>query len=415
MSTHVGMQSLAVSVPDRVVTNEHWRRCQPQLVAEAENRIWMWKKPLKWDEGGSVAFNREMEPFLSDPFRGAIQRRLLPKGGTSLELEADAARKAMDAAGVTAKDIDLMLLTSFLPDCHGIGGSAFLARELGLEGAAWNMESACSSANLAFITAANLIKAGQYKRALVVTSCTYSRVAEESDPISWTVGDAATAIVVGEVEADRGFLGAHSIHSGNTCGAVEYILDINDQGQAYHRMRTGKSAGKLLRETSEPNLKACTEKALDRAGLGIKDIDFAVFNTPLAWYASFCARALGIDKSRTINMHPIYNNVGPCLTFTNLFHAAHWHLKPGDNVLLYSVGSVSSCAAVVIRWGDVALGSIPEGASLEDFESLTRDYPQALDDVVANSAGEAERSTPDASTPDPSTPEGPNDSKEAVA
>lgn len=385
MLKDVGMLSLAISVPDRVVTNEHWRRTQPELVAEAEKRIWMWKKPLKWDEGGSIAFNREMEPFLSDPFRGAIQRRLLPKGGTALELEADAARKALDAAGLTADDIDVMLLTSFLPDCNGIGGSAFLARELGLKGAAWNMESACSSANLAFLTAANLIKAGQYQRALIVTSCTYSRVSDDSDPISWTVGDAATAVVVGEVEAGRGFLGAHSIHSGNTCGAVEYILDIDDRGNPFHRMRTGKSAGKLLRETSEPNLKACTEVALKKAGKTIDDIDFAVFNTPLAWYASFCARALGIDKSKTINMHPVYNNVGPCLTFTNLFHAAHWHLKPDDTVLLYSVGSVSSCAAVVMRWGDVALGEIPVGASREDFEAITRDYPKTVEEKDAAS------------------------------
>ena len=379
MSKSVGMQALAISVPDRVVTNEHWRRTQPQLVAEAEKRIWMWKKPANWDEGGSVAFNREMEPFLGDPFRGAIQRRLMPKGGNALDMEADAARQAMAAAGVDASDVDLMLLTSFLPDVHGIGGSAFLARELGLQGAAWNMESACSSANLAFMTAANLIKAGQFQRALVVTSCSYSRVTDDTDPISWTVGDAATAVLVGEVEEDRGFLSAHSIHSGNTCGAVEYILDIDDRGRPFHRMRTGKSAGKLLRETSEPNLRKCTDEALRRAGLTVDDIDFAVFNTPLAWYATFCARAIGLPREKTINMHPIYNNVGPCLSFTNLFHAAHWHLKPDDNVLLYSVGSVSSCAAVVMKWGDIALGEIPAGASREDYEAVTKDYPRPLD------------------------------------
>ncbi|MEO1088386.1 MAG: beta-ketoacyl synthase N-terminal-like domain-containing protein, partial [Acidobacteriota bacterium] len=250
----VGMQGLAVSVPDRVVTNDHWRQNQPKLVSEAEKRIWMWKKPANWDEGGSVAFNREMEPFLDDPFRGARERRLMEPGGTALALEADAARKAMDAAGVGPEDIDLLLLTSFLPDIHGIGGSAYLARELGVKCAAWNMESACSSANLAFLTATQMIRTGQFQRALVVTSCTYSRVTVDSDPISWTVGDGATAVVVGHVEEGRGFLGAHSIHSGNTCGAVEYYLDVDDDGNAHHRMRTGKLAGKLLRETSEPNL-----------------------------------------------------------------------------------------------------------------------------------------------------------------
>ncbi|MEM8995811.1 MAG: 3-oxoacyl-[acyl-carrier-protein] synthase III C-terminal domain-containing protein [Acidobacteriota bacterium] len=375
----VGMQSLAVSVPDRVVTNEHWRQNQPKLVSEAEKRIWMWKKPANWDEGGSIAFNREMEPFLDDPFRGARERRLLEPGGTALSLEADASRKAMEAAGVGPEDIDLLLLTSFLPDIHGIGGSAYLARELGAKGAAWNMESACSSANLAFLTATQMIRAGQFKRALVVTSCTYSRVTVDSDPISWTVGDGATAAVVGHVEEGRGFLGAHSIHSGNTCGAVEYYLDVDEDGNASHRMRTGKLAGKLLRETSEPNLKACVSNALDQAGLGVDDIDFAVFNTPLAWYAPFCARALGIDREKTINLYPFYNNVGPCLTFTNLFHAAHWNLKPDDNVLFYSVGSVSSCAAIIVRWGDIGLGPIPEGISKEAYDEVMRTFPRPVE------------------------------------
>ncbi|MEM6794628.1 MAG: beta-ketoacyl synthase N-terminal-like domain-containing protein [Acidobacteriota bacterium] len=375
----VGMQALAVSVPDRVVTNDHWRTTQSKLVEEAEKRIWMWKKPANWDEGGSVAFNREMEPFLGDPFRGAQQRRLMPEGGTSLELEVDAANKAMEAAGVSADDIDLLLLTSFLPDSIGIGGSAFLARALGLKGAAWNMESACSSANLAFLTATQLIRAGQFRRALVVTSCTYSRVVDDANPISWTVGDAATAVVVGEVPAGEGFLGAHTMHSGNTCGAVEYYLDVDEEKNAFHRMRTGKLAGKLLRETSEPNLKRCVGHALEQAGLGIEDLDFAVFNTPLAWYAPFCARALGIDREKTINLYPFYNNVGPCLTFTNLFHAGSWHLKPGDNVLLYSVGSVSSCAAIVMKWGDVQLGQAPAGITREAYEEVMATFPRPLE------------------------------------
>ncbi|MEM8934396.1 MAG: 3-oxoacyl-ACP synthase, partial [Acidobacteriota bacterium] len=212
------------------------------------------------------------------------------------------------------------------------------------------------------------------------------RVVVDDDPISWTVGDGATAMVVGEVPDGQGFLGAHSIHSGNTCGAVEYFLDLGADGTPFHRMRTGKLAGKLLRETSRPHLEKCAQGALDQAGLTIDDIDFGVFNTPLAWYAAFCARTLGMRRDQTINMHPIYNNVGPCLSFTNLFHAAHWNLSADDNVLLYSVGSVSSCAANVVRWGDVALGPIPEGASKERYDEVLQLVPKVVDDPAAEEA-----------------------------
>ncbi|MCG8461253.1 MAG: hypothetical protein MI919_33620, partial [Holophagales bacterium] len=347
----VDVEALAISVPERIVTNEHWRKTQGRLVREAEKRIWMWKRPLGWSDRRPSAFDLEMEPFLDDPFRGSVQRRLLAPGGTALELEADAARKALDAAGLPISEVDLLLVTSFLPDRHGIGGAAFLAQELGHAGAAWNLESACSSANLSLLTAAGLIRSGQFRRALLVSSCTYSRAVREQDPISWTIGDAAGAMILCRAEAGHGYLGGHTVHTGNTCGAVRYLLDIDDDGVPYPRMQTGRAAGKLLRESSEPNLRTCVSSALAQADLELADLDFAVFNTPLAWYAYFCARVLGMPRSKTINMHPIYNNVGPCLTLVNLFHAAHWHLGEGDRVLLYSVGSVSSCAATVLRWG----------------------------------------------------------------
>lgn len=366
-----GMISLAISVPDRVVTNDDWRARQPQLIADAEKRIWMWKKGDAPKETQDP-FHLEMAPYLDDPFRGTVQRRLLPDGAPALGMEADAARQALQAAGLGPKDIDLLICTSFLPDHHGIGGAAYLARELGLERAAWNLESACSSALIAFQTAANLVRAGQHDRVLVVCSCTYSRAADETDPVAWGVGDAAVAFVVGPVAADLGFLGGHAIHSGATCGAIEYRIELDQALNPVYRMRTDPTISKKLKDTAAPFLETCVSAALERAGLRVEDLDFCVFNTPLAWYSAFCARVIGAPLDKTINMYPAYANIGPALWGTNLLHAAHWHLKPGDLVLLYSVGSVSSAAAAVVRWGDVKLGALPAGLSQAEHAELLR-------------------------------------------
>ena len=369
----VGLRALAVSAPEQILGNEHWRQGHPDLVARAEERIWMWKppqRPEEWSEG-SERFNRAMAPYVHDPFRGARQRRRLPAGGTALDLELAAARDALDAAGVPARDVDLLICTSFLPDAAGIGGAAFLARDLGLTGAAWNLETACSSALVGLRTACGLIRAGQHRTALVVTSCTYSRVAPDDDPISWGVGDAATAMLVGAVGPDEGLLGGASVHSAETCGAVAYEVEVDPSDGPRHRLHVGRDGARLLRETSEPYLLRCTQHALDEAGLVLDDIDFFVFNTPLAWYASFCAETLGIDAARTLSVYPLYANVGPALTGVNLFHAAAWdRIRRGDRVLVYSVGSVSSCAAVVLGWGGVALGPAPFGATEAALEAL---------------------------------------------
>ena len=369
MLSAIGLQALAVHVPDQIVTNDHWRRNHPELVADAEQRNHAWSRPTQGFTGSEI-FDRAMAPYLDDPFRGIRERRRLAAGDTALDLEAAAARSALEAAGLGIEDIDLLICSSFQPDAHGIGGATFLARELGLRGAAWNLESACSSTLVAFQTACGQIAAGLHRRALVVTSCTYSRVTEDDDPLSWALGDAATAMVVGPVAEGRGLLGSHVIHSGETCGAVRYDLE-NDVVQGPRlRLRTGKQASRLLRETSEAYLRECTSQALDRAGIRVSDLDYCIFSTPLAWYSSFCAQVIGIDRRKTLSVYPLYGNVGPSLLGLNLFHAGHHRLRTDQLVLLYSVGSVSSCGAVVMRWGDVSLGALPMGFVPSELEAL---------------------------------------------
>lgn len=381
-----GILSLAVSVPDRILTNDHWREHHPEIVAQAEERIWMWKTPKDWSEG-SQAFNIEMAPYIRDPFRGARQRRWIQSGGSALELEADAARQALDGAGLGPDDVDLLIGTSFVPDVHlygsSIGGATPLARELGLRGAAWNLETACSSMLVAFQTACALIRAGQYRRILLVVSTVYSGLTIESDPISWGVGDAAVAMVVAPVPEGVGHLGSHSVNSSATYGAVITDIEFDEQMKPRFRLRTGKSAARLLRETSEGYLRECTSAAMRQAGVELSDIRFCIFNTPLAWYARFCARALGVEASRTLSVYPLYANVGPVLPGLNLLYAARWgKIQEGDLVLLYSVGSISSCCAVVVRWGKVALGALPEGATLELLETLEAEARQVEEEAA---------------------------------
>jgi len=93
----------------------------------------------------------------------------------------------------------------------------------------------------------------------------------------------------------------------------------------------------------------------------LDDIDFFVFHTPTAWFADFAVSALGIERDRTVCTYARFANVGPALTTTNLHEAAATgRLRPGDRVLVFGPGSASSSAAVVLRWGEVALSAGPD-------------------------------------------------------
>src|SRR5262249_32295243 len=137
------IHAIAVALPSLNRTNEYWRRNHPEMVADASNRplarIFSEKAGSPRDDARALA----MQPLAKDPFRGAVGRRWLADGETSLGLELEAARSALSAARLTPADIDLAIVSSFQPDQPGVGNAAFLAKELSLGGAAWNLETAC--------------------------------------------------------------------------------------------------------------------------------------------------------------------------------------------------------------------------------------------------------------------------------
>src|SRR5579863_10255450 len=143
MTSAVGIRSLAVSFPSTVRTNGYWQRKYPGLVDNAEKlglaRLWKLR-----DREPASTFEDVMLPYLSDPFRGTVQRRRLGPGETALSLELRASRQALAAASIEPADIDCLMVGSFMPDQFPVGNSAFLSRELNYHGAAWNFESACN-------------------------------------------------------------------------------------------------------------------------------------------------------------------------------------------------------------------------------------------------------------------------------
>lgn len=351
---------MAVAFPDAIRTNAYWRNRHPDLVASAEqhNLAQVWSTKDSTPE--SFEFDEEMIPYAKDPFRGTEERRISAPGQMPSELEIRAARDVMAAAGVGPDDIGLMIVGSFLPDRVGNGNAPFVARDLGLKGAAWNIESACATTLPALESAHALVQCGVYERVLVVVSCTYSRVTNPADSLSWFLGDGAGAWLVGELSGDQGILGMHIAHTGETCGAAWFEPTMSPEGEFKAMMRSARHTGRLFRDLAKPTLLRACHGAAERAGVRIEDIDHFVFNTPTAWYAKFGARCLGVDPARAVDYYRFFGNIGPALPTTGLFHAAHeGRLSPGDLVLVYCIGSVSSAGAVVMRWGDAKLGPPP--------------------------------------------------------
>ena len=365
----VGIRSLAVSLPNIKRTNDYYIEKYPDLIAQADQK----NLAKVFSFAGSIPsndFDLEMKHYLSDPFRGAVERRLLGSGESSLTLEYDAAKDALAAAKLSSDDVDLMLVASIWPEQVGFGNAAFLAQQLGLKGAAWNLDAACGVTPVALQTACALVRGGEYNNVLVVVSCTYSRFFNENDTISWFLGDGAGAFVVSSLELNQGILGTKTIHTAVLADTILPQLTQDKHGNPKLCMQIGQGANKLFRETATDLLSICCEGAASAADVTLKQIDFFLFNTATAWFSRFCTRVLGIDPKRTINLYPQYANVGPVLTVANMYHAAQMgKIRENDLVLIYGFGAAGAASASVMRWGKVALGSDP----LKKYDSTEKD------------------------------------------
>lgn len=360
MTSHsVGIRSLAVSFPSLIRTNDYWFKKDPLAVPARPKRVRHKTSQSTSNDDGTEIWSQAVAPYLDDPFRGNVERRVLSQTESSHTLECQAAQEALKAANLQPEAVDLAIVTSLFSKPTGLGNATSLAQHLNLSCPAWNLESTCSSALVALQTASALVQTGEYRNVLVMVSQMGSKTVDDEDTLSWSMGDGAGAFVVGLLKPNQGVLATKIISATATDGAYSHELVTDAQGVPWMRTRTGENAS-MLAETAVDFVRTCCEGAAAAAGVSLERINFFAFNTPTAWYANVCTRALGIDPERTINLYPRYANIGPVLPVANLYHAAQsGKLRENDLVLVYTNGAGATAGAIVMRWGDVALGVGP--------------------------------------------------------
>jgi 3-oxoacyl-[acyl-carrier-protein] synthase-3 len=353
-----GIVAVAAVYPDRHMPNSYWLERHPELVADVERHAL--SKVFKEPEGGACLFDVCMRPYLNDPFRGVQDRRWLSPGETLLSLEEKALQQACDALGISPRDLDMVFVGALPRQNYEAGDAAFLAARMDLRSAV-DLESACAQATVGVQTACALVESGRFERIAVVSGCGYSLLTPIDDPLGWASGDGASAVIVGRVPEGRGYLAGHTISSWETNCAITFHPRIEaGSDEPVLRMQANRARATMLRDTAEPFITTCVGETLRKAGVTVDDVDYFVCNTPLAWYADFCSRALGFPASKLTNTHPLYANTGPVLMPGNLLHAAHdGKLPDGGLVCLYGVGSTATASAALFRWHAPALGPLP--------------------------------------------------------
>ena len=138
---------------------------------------------------------------------GIKERRIVAEGQATSDLAYEASVRAMKAAGITADQLDLIIVATITPDMFFPSTACLLQEKLGAKrAAAYDISAACSGFIYGVASATGFIKMGMYKHVLVVGAESLSRITDYTDRNTCILfGDGAGAVVLGEVAEGRGF------------------------------------------------------------------------------------------------------------------------------------------------------------------------------------------------------------------
>ena len=269
---------------------------------------------------------------------GIERRHIADPSQASSDLALEASRRALQAAGMDASELDLILVATSTPDYVFPSTACLLQAKLGIKGgAAFDLQAVCSGFVYALATADSFIKNRMAKKALVVGAEVFSRILDWNDRGTCVLfGDGAGAVVLvaGEkpgihasvLRADGSQAGMLSV-PGNVCGGSVIgspFLQMNGQG-------VFKFAVRVLEESARETLAA--------AGMQLGDVDWLIAHQANVRILEATARKLGLPREKlvvTVDHHGNTSAASVPLALDEFVRAGR--IRSGQRLLLQGVG-----------------------------------------------------------------------------
>lgn len=288
---------------------------------------------------------------------GISERRIAAEGESTADLSCRAAARALEDAGVRPEEIDLVIVATVTGDYLFPATASVVQDRLGCKkAAAFDQAAGCSGFIYALATAAQFVQTGLYRYVLVVGAERISAITNWRDRSTCVLfGDGAGAAVVGPVGSGEGFL---SFDLGSDGSGAEML--IVEKGGWGHPLTTGsheaidrsiRMAGGEVFKFAVKVVGESTERALQRAGLAVADIDLFVPHQANIRIIDAAAKRLGIDESRVYsNVHKYGNTSAASIPLALDEARGEGRLRPGDTLALVGFGAGLSWASCIVTW-----------------------------------------------------------------
>lgn len=297
-----------------------------------------------------VVDNAYFESFLetSDEWiskmTGIKERRWASEDQDTSDLAFEASKKAIEDAGITPADIDMIIVATATGDMPFPSVANILQEKLGTRKVpTMDQLAACSGFMYSMITAKQYVQSGDYKNILVVGADKLSKITDLTDRSTAVLfGDGAGAVVIGEVSEGRGII---SYEMGSDGNGGKYLYLNKDTGKLVMNGReVFKFAVRIMGEAST--------RVVDKAGLQSDDIDMFIPHQANIRIMESARERLGIEREKmSVSVNRFGNTSAASIPLSISQELENGRIKDDDTLVLVGFGGGLTWGAMVIKWG----------------------------------------------------------------
>lgn len=281
---------------------------------------------------------------------GIRERHIAAEGETTSDLATAAGRAALEAAGITPNQLDLILVATTTPDFIFPSVACLVQQKLGITNAcpAFDIQAVCSGFVYALATANQFIRSGSCKTALVIGAETLSRITDWSDRsncILW--GDGAGAVVL-QASAEPGIIATH-LHAD---GRHENLLKVPaGPSSGYAQKSTIQMEGNAVFKVAVNTLDAIVDETLSANGMQKSQISWLVPHQANIRIIQATAKKLGMSMDHVVVTVDKHGNTSAASIPLALDTAVRdGRIKRGEIVLMEAFGGGFTWGSVLVKF-----------------------------------------------------------------
>jgi 3-oxoacyl-[acyl-carrier-protein] synthase-3 len=281
---------------------------------------------------------------------GIRQRHIAGDGEKTSDLALEASRSALQAAGIAAGDLDLIVMATTTPDMVFPSTACLLQAKLGARSCpAFDVQAVCSGFVYGLSTADNFMRTGQYRNALVVGAEIYSRILDWSDRSTCVLfGDGAGAVVLRR-DSTPGILSSH-LHADGSYANLLTVPGTVSGGKVSGRPLLQMDGGGVFKFAVKA-MDDLVEETLAANGMQKSDIDWLVPHQANIRIIQASAKKLGLSMEKVVVTVERHANTSAASIPLALDEAVRdGRIRAGQHVLVEAVGGGFTWGAALVKW-----------------------------------------------------------------